>query len=186
MTKGKKTCKILKEIRRLEQQLYQRQLFGKAVIVTGIFAALLFLASCGNEMYDQINTLEIALAENIPIEESRYFIEVEQMPSYPGGFAAMMKFLKDSINYPDQAYNDSIQGRVVCTFYIDKDDGSVSDIKVVKSVHPLLDAEAVRVISLMPNWIPGKLNGEPLNVKYTIPVIFRLEAYLDSTKVNKQ
>ena len=218
MAKGKKTCKILKEIRRqiaeandieyvveecqykgdclgtcpkceaevryLEQQLHQRQLLGKAIMVAGISAGLLSLSSCGNEMYDQINTseeAEVIRGGKEPVFEMVGEL-VEQMPSYPGGAYALMKFLADNIKYPSTCEN--IQGKVVCTFYVEED-GSVSDINVVKSVHPQLDAEAVRVLSLMPKWIPGKRNGELTKVKYTFPITFRLEADTDSTKINK-
>ena len=221
MTKGKKTCKILKEIRRqiaeandieyvveecqykgdclgtcpkceaevryLEQQLHQRQLLGKAVMVAGISAGLLSLNSCGNEMYDQINTSEEAEVIRGGKEHvSKILGEiVEQMPSYPGGASALMEFLKENVNYPEQAYDDCIQGKVVCSFVVERD-GSLSDLRIVKSLHPLFDKEALRVLSLMPNWIPGKQNGESVKVKYTIPIAFRLEADTDSTKINKQ
>ena len=208
MARGKKNCKILKEIRRqiaeandieyvveecqykgdclgtcpkcevevryLEQQLHQRQLLGKAVMVAGISAGLLSLSSCGNEMYDQINTseeAEIIRGGKEPVFEMVGEL-VEQMPSYPGGAYALMEFLADNIKYPSTCEN--IQGKVVCTFYVEED-GSVSDINVVKSVHPQLDAEAVRVLSLMSKWTPGKRNGEFTKVKYTLPVTFRLE-----------
>lgn len=220
MAKGKKTCKILKEIRRqiaeandieyvveecqykgdclgtcpkcdaevryLEQQLHQRQLLGKAVMVAGISAGLLSLSSCGNEMYDQINTSEETEVIRGGKEPVFDFVGemVEQMPAFPGGTATLMKFLSDNMKYPEQAEKEGIQGRVICTFYVEKD-GSISDISVAKSVHPQLDAEAVRVLSLMPKWIPGKRNGELTKVKYTFPITFRLEADTDSTKINK-
>ena len=97
---------------------------------------------------------------------------VDKMPSYPGGTSALMKFLADNIKYPSTC--EGVQGRVVCSFVVERD-GSLSDLKIVKSVHPLLDKEALRVLSLMQNWNPGKQNGEPVKVKYTLPVVFRLE-----------
>lgn len=99
---------------------------------------------------------------------------VEQMPSYPGGMGALMQFLSSNVKYPVEAEENGIMGRVICTFVVERD-GSITDVKVAKSVHPLLDREAVRVISRMPNWNPGMLLGEPVRVKYTLPVIFRLE-----------
>lgn len=169
------TCpKCEAEVRYLEQQLHQRQLLGKAIMVAGISAGLLSLSSCGNEMYDQINTseeAEVIRGGKEPVFEMVGEL-VEQMPSYPGGAYALMKFLADNIKYPSTCEN--IQGKVVCTFYVEED-GSVSDINVVKSVHPHLDAEAVRVLSLMSKWTPGKRNGEFTKVKYTLPVTFRLE-----------
>ena len=180
------TCpKCEAEVRYLEQQLHQRQLLGKAVMVAGISAGLLSLSSCGNEMYDQINTSEEAEVIRGGKEPAANILGeiVEQMPSYPGGTSALMKFLADNIKYPSTCEN--IQGRVVCSFVVERD-GSLSDLRIVKSLHPLFDKEALRVLSLMPNWIPGKQNGESVKVKYTIPIAFRLEADTDSTKINKQ
>lgn len=99
---------------------------------------------------------------------------VEQMPSFPGGDAALMRFLSTNVHYPAVAEENGIQGRVVVTFIIERD-GSISDVKVVKSVDPSLDKEAVRVIESMPRWKAGTQNGEPVRVKYTMPVTFRLQ-----------
>ena len=99
---------------------------------------------------------------------------VEQMPSFPGGMGALMQYLSTHIKYPIEAENNGIQGRVICTFVIGED-GSISNVKVSRSVDPLLDAEAVRVISSMPHWIPGKKDGVPCRVKFTLPVTFKLQ-----------
>ena len=134
-------------------------------------------------MYDQINTseeAEVIRGGKEPIFEPVGQV-IEQMPTFPGGTAALMKFLSENVKYPEQA----IQGRVVCKFTVGED-GSISDIAVAKSVHPLLDAEAVRVFSLMPKWIPGKQNGKPSKMKYTLPITFRLEENTDSTNVNNK
>ena len=107
-------------------------------------------------------------------EENKVFDVVEQMPSFPGGMAALMAYLQKNIKYPPVAEENGIQGRVVCSFVVERD-GSVTDIKVAKSVDPSLDKEAVRVVSTMPRWIPGKQNGQSVRVKYTLPVTFRLQ-----------
>ena len=107
-------------------------------------------------------------------EENKVFDVVEQMPSFPGGMAALMAYLQKSIKYPPVAEENGIQGRVVCTFVVERD-GSVTDVRVAKSVDPSLDKEAVRVVSAMPRWIPGKQNGQSVRVKYTLPVTFRLQ-----------
>jgi len=107
-------------------------------------------------------------------EENKVFDVVEQMPSFPGGMAALMAYLQKSIKYPPFAEENGIQGRVVCTFVVERD-GSVTDVRVAKSVDPSLDKEAVRVVSAMPKWIPGKQNGQSVRVKYTLPVTFRLQ-----------
>ncbi len=107
-------------------------------------------------------------------EENKVFDVVEQMPSFPGGMAALMAYLQKSIKYPPVAEENGIQGRVICTFVVERD-GSVTDVRVAKSVDPSLDKEAVRVVSAMPKWIPGKQNGQSVRVKYTLPVTFRLQ-----------
>ena len=107
-------------------------------------------------------------------DKSRTFDVVEQMPEYPGGASALFQFLAKNIKYPAEAEKAGIQGRVILTFVVEKD-GTISEPTVVKSVDPVLDAEAVRVISAMPNWVPGRQNGEVVRVKYAVPVTFALQ-----------
>ncbi len=99
---------------------------------------------------------------------------VEMMPQYPGGLAAMLKYIRENIKYPEQAMKERIQGRVTVSFIIEKD-GSISDVKAVRSVHPLLDKEAVRMVKSMPKWSPGKNNGKPVRVRFNLPVMFKLK-----------
>ena len=107
-------------------------------------------------------------------QEQETFVVVEQMPEYPGGQQALFKFLSENVHYPKEAKDNGIQGRVICSFVVDKD-GTVRDVEVVRSGgSPLLDDEAARVISLMPKWKPGVQRGKPVRVKYTVPVNFRL------------
>lgn len=101
------------------------------------------------------------------------FVVVENQPEFPGGQEAMMKFLADSIRYPRESMEKGVQGRVICNFVVMKD-GSVSDVQVVRGVDPVIDAEAVRVLKLMPDWKPGTQRGKAVNVRYTLPVVFRL------------
>ena len=96
------------------------------------------------------------------------------MPQFPGGSSAMFEYLATSIKYPEKAEENGIQGRVICTFVVNTD-GSISDVKVSKSVDPTLDKEAKRIILEMPKWIPGRQDGKPVKVKYTVPVTFRLQ-----------
>ena len=102
------------------------------------------------------------------------FVVVESMPQFPGGEPALFKYLNDNIKYPVIAQESGIQGRVICQFVVNRD-GSIVDIEVVRSVDKSLDAEAVRVISRMPRWTPGKQRGKTVRVKYTLPVNFRLQ-----------
>ena len=104
---------------------------------------------------------------------SRVFDVVEQMPSFPGGPSALFEYLSKNIRYPVDAEENGIQGRVIVSFIVECD-GSITDPRVVKSVDPLLDKEAQRVVMSMPRWIPGKQNGSVVRVKYTVPVTFRL------------
>ena len=98
----------------------------------------------------------------------------EQMPTFPGGDAALMKYLAENIKYPVSAQKAKEQGRVVVQFIVEKD-GTVTGVKTVRSVTPALDAEAVRVIKAMPKWTPGKQGGQPVRVNYNVPVSFRLQ-----------
>ena len=102
------------------------------------------------------------------------FDVVETMPQFPGGPQELFSFLSKNIRYPKDAMEGNIQGRVIVTFVVGKD-GSINDARVVKSVNPSLDAEALRVISSMPNWTPGTQSGKAVNVKYTVPITFRLD-----------
>ena len=114
---------------------------------------------------------------------SRAFDVVEQMPQFPGGLAELMQFLGQNVRYPEEAHKNNIQGRVIVTFVVEKD-GSISEAHVAKSVDPLLDAEALRVVNSMPNWLPGRQNGEPVRVKYTVPITFKLQGDAKTAKEN--
>ena len=110
-----------------------------------------------------------------PVTERTYSISmVEQRPQFPGGEAAMYRYISDNIVYPSAAAESGIQGRVHVEFIVEKD-GSISGVRVIRSREPSLDAEAVRVVRAMPRWAPGRNNGEPVRVHYTLPVTFRLQ-----------
>lgn len=106
--------------------------------------------------------------------EEQVFIVVEEMPEYPGGMSEFMKFIAKNIKYPADALQGKVEGRVIARFVVCKD-GSISDIEIMRSVSPSLDAEAVRVLKLMPKWKPGRQRGKAVPVKFTVPVTFRLE-----------
>lgn len=126
------------------------------------------------EAGEVLKAQQVVVDEKPAEEETKVFDVVEQMPSFPGGDAALMQFLSSHIKYPVVAEENGIQGRVIATFVVERD-GSITDVKVVKSVDPSLDKEAIRVLKSMPKWIPGKQNGSAVRVKYTVPVTFRLQ-----------
>lgn len=115
--------------------------------------------------------------EEIVVEEKhepeQVFTVVEQMPEFPGGTKALMTWLAEHIRYPEQAAQNDIQGRVTLQFVVEKD-GSIGEVKVVRSKDPDLDREAVRVVKSLPKFLPGKMNGQNVRVWFTLPVQFRL------------
>lgn len=129
---------------------------------------------------DDINLIKEHKEEVVqekPREEKKkeeVFTHVEQMPKFPGGDAELYKFISNNLNYPAMAIENNVQGRVVVQFVVTKD-GSIGNVKVVRSVDRDLDNEAIRVCKKLPKFIPGKQNGQPVNVWYTLPVTFKLE-----------
>ena len=107
-------------------------------------------------------------------KNQKVFDIVEQMPEYPGGQAALFEFISKNVKYPDDAVKKKVEGKVFVTFVVDTD-GKITDVSLMRKVFPSLDAEAIRVISAMPNWIPGKQKGQVVRVKYTVPIMFRLK-----------
>ena len=97
----------------------------------------------------------------------------EKMPQFPGGQSGLYRYLSENVRYPYYAEQKRIQGKVIVQFVVDKD-GSVTDVKIEKSVHKSLDKEAVRVVKKMPKWIPGEQDGKPVRVLYHMPVNFSL------------
>ena len=114
-----------------------------------------------------------------PGEEDVYLV-VEESPEFPGGTNALMGYLRDNMVIPDSCLENNIQGRVLVTFIVEKD-GSITKPEVIKSVNHLLDAEALRLVSAMPKWKPGKQNGETQRVKFAIAVNFRKDYYKNRT-----
>lgn len=108
-----------------------------------------------------------------PVNRNRVYDVVEQMPSFPGGISGLRTYLNQNIRYPAEAQENCVQGRVVVSFVVGKD-GHISDVTVLRSVDPSLDKEAIRVVRNMPRWTPGKQGGEPVRVRYNVPVSFRL------------
>ena len=107
-------------------------------------------------------------------EPEKVFDMVEQMPTFPGGQQELMSYLGKNIKYPTIAQENGTQGRVIIQFVVERD-GSITDVHVARGGDPYLDKEAVRVVKSMPKWIPGKQNGKAVRVKFTVPVMFRLQ-----------
>ena len=133
------------------------------------------LSSEDNQAEAQTQTYVPPVVKVEEEEESsqQIFMVVEEMPEFPGGQAALMSFIAKSIKYPVVAQENGIQGRVTCSFVVNKD-GSIVDAEVIRGIDPSLDKEALRVINTMPKWKPGKQRGKPVRVKFTVPINFRL------------
>ena len=116
----------------------------------------------------------IAQPEPPKVEENKVFDMVEEMPSFPGGPAALMQFLQSNTHYPAVAQENGVQGRVTVSFVVEKD-GSITDVQVARSADPSLDKEAIRVVKSMPRWTPGRQNGSTVRVKFNVPVTFKLQ-----------
>lgn len=108
------------------------------------------------------------------VAKDEVFMVAEQMPEFPGGMKELLKFLQDNLRYPNSAMEKNVQGRVIVLFVVEKD-GTPTEFKVLRSVDPDLDAEALRVLQTMPKWKPGMQRGEVVRVKYTVPVSFKLQ-----------
>ena len=110
------------------------------------------------------------VAKSDTLKEELIFGEIaETQPMFRGGQSALLQYINDNVKYPEEARKDHLEGRVVVNFTIERD-GSITDVNVVKSAHPILDKEAVRVVESMPKWRPGTRNGESIRVKYNIPI----------------
>ena len=127
-----------------------------------------------NDLNKVIIQEQVIAAPKVEDEQPVSIAMVEQKPEFPGGEAAMYKWLGDNIVYPSAASEEGVQGREVVEFVVGKD-GSISNVKEVRPRHPALDKEALRVVKAMPKWLPGRNNGQPVKVTYTLPVTFKLQ-----------
>ena len=155
------------EVSYIEREIALRRLAGKAVAVAGIAAGALSLAACGNDITDNLGQEQTAVKADTA---DKMFGLVEEQPSFPGGQAALMKYIEENMRCPDPESDAS--GRVIVQFVIGKD-GTVKDPKVVRGITPALDGEALRLVRNMPKWKPGKQMGEAVEVRYTLPVTFK-------------
>ena len=188
------TCpKCEEEVRYIEYQLNVRRMMGKAVAVAGVSAGLTALAACN--ISTQKNTLkgEMPIQNDTVIHQKSEYKEeaksmivqtdtiseefivgeiMEERPSFPGGQQKLMEFIANNIRYTDEMKETGITGRVVVSVVIKKD-GSIGEPKIIRSIHPLFDNEALRVISSMPKWRPGSQRGKRVEVTYSIPILFK-------------
>jgi TonB family protein len=125
--------------------------------------------------YEEYPAVEpVVIQEQNVIPEPQIYSYVEQMPQFPGGEDLLEKYFKENLNYPAKEKEMGVEGRVICRFIVNED-GSLSDIKIVRSISERCDEEAIRLIKNMPHWKPGKQNGKAVKVSYSLPIIFNLD-----------
>ncbi|MBO5988238.1 MAG: energy transducer TonB [Paludibacteraceae bacterium] len=147
-----------------------RSVFSVAILLASVLGSNNLMA----ESKDGSLSVDICAPESEDdSSEDDLYINVDKRATFPGGHIKMAAFIKENIKYPEFAADNGVQGRVIVNFVVDKD-GSISDIKVVRGVHPSLDAEAVRVVKLMPKWQPAERGGKPVRTKYMLPLSFRI------------
>ena len=139
----------------------------KYIVILVLFGSL---TSYGQETVPLPKTSE----QPVEIVEDEIFQIVETQPEFPGGSNKLMQFISYNFRYPEIDTKNGIQGRVYVSFVVEKD-GTVSTVEILKSVSKTIDAEAIRVVKLMPNWTPGTQNGNPVRVSFHLPIIAKLK-----------
>lgn len=175
------TCpKCEQEVKDLEYELRLRLMAGTAIKVAGVAAGIVAMTACSDGKIQRTvsdNAKQWRTAVIKPTadpDSSKIFGAAEEMPSFPGGEKALMQYNKDNTYYPEEMCEGAAQGRVMVGFVINED-GSISDVKVLRSLTPECDEVAVKIVKGMPKWNPGKQNGKAVKTKYTVPVSFRTE-----------
>lgn len=175
------TCpKCEQEVKDLEYELRLRQMAGTAIKVAGVAAGIVAMTACSDGKIQRTasdNAKQWRTAVIKPTadpDSSKIFGAAEEMPSFPGGEKALMQYIKDNTYYPEEMCEGAAQGRVMVGFVINED-GSISDVKVLRSLTPECDEVAVKIVKGMPKWNPGKQNGKAVKTKYIVPVSFRTE-----------
>lgn len=152
-----------KQVKNQEEVLENEAAIGTVDVTEGV-----------NDLNKQMIVDKVIEQPKVEDEQPMNMAMVEQKPQFPGGEAEMYKWLSSNIVYPPAAAEEGVSGRVVVEFVVGRD-GSISNVKVLRPRHPALDKEAVRVVKAMPAWIPGRNNGQPVKVTYTLPVTFKLQ-----------
>ena len=147
------------------------------IIPAALFFTLVFTFSITEKVMAQAEKGDIKVVQQASTQDSQeetVFTVVEEMPTYPGGQDAMIKYLSENIKYPENARKSGIQGIVFVTYVVEKN-GTISDVRILRGVNEELDAEALRVVSAMPAWSPGKQRGETVRVQFNLPINFKLD-----------
>lgn len=142
------------------------------IILTIMIISFLSINSYGQEI--EVEEAPKVATEIQKRDSNEIFVFVEHSPDFPGGRDSLFAFIRRTMVYPQEAQDSSIQGTVYVSFVVEKD-GSLSDIKIIRGVCPSLNAEALRVMKMMPKWNPGKQRGKPVRVKFNMPIAFRLQ-----------
>lgn len=164
---------LKKRIKMMNKQTSNPLARFKYLLFVPLVIALLAMNSTAMRANVQKKVVKTTKATKKTSANDKVYEVCEQMPTFPGGDAALMKYLSENVKYPALAIKAQEQGRVVVSFTVEKD-GAISDVKVARSVTPSLDAEAVRVVKAMPKWTPGKQGGQLVRVRYNVPVSFKL------------
>ena len=164
---------LKKRIKMMNKQTSNPLARFKYLLFVPLAIALLAMNSTAMRANVQKKVVKTTKATKKTSANDKVYEVCEQMPTFPGGDAALMKYLSENVKYPALAIKAQEQGRVVVSFTVEKD-GAISDVKVARSVTPSLDAEAVRVVKAMPKWTPGKQDGQLVRVRYNVPVSFKL------------
>lgn len=149
----------------------------KYVMFLPIIAIMMLLSNI--ETFARTSAQQISSQTDEPVitqqdKPEKIYETVEVLPQFPGGMKEFLSFIGENIKYPQDVQKAGIEGRVVCQFVVEKD-GSINEVKVVRSINPTLDQEAVRVIQSMPKWTPGTVKNEPVRCMFSVPIAFSLK-----------
>ncbi len=161
------------EVEYIEKEISRRHSLGKAVLIAGI--GLTSLTSMAGTSSNATTAFSSGIENQVSRSDNEVFGSSAHMPSFPGGDWALIRFFSENVVYPEEAYKNHIEGKVIVQFFIEKT-GKVGEVKVARGVDKELDAEAVRVCKSLPDFSPGRnAVGEPVGVWYTMPVTFKIQ-----------
>ena len=161
------------EVEYIEKEISRRHSLGKAVLIAGI--GLTSLTSMAGTSSNATTAFSSGIENQVSRSDNEVFGSSAHMPSFPGGDWALIRFFSENVVYPEEAYKNHIEGKVIVQFFIEKT-GKVGEVKVARGVDKDLDAEAVRVCKSLPDFSPGRnAVGEPVGVWYTMPVTFKIQ-----------